>query len=166
MKPKPAEEEFDEFFGRVRGRLLGQALLLTGDREAAQDLAQEALMRAWRSWARIRRYEDPEGWVRRVLHNLAVSHLRRRRRGTGLTEETSPAPSVDFVAIAAALQALPPRVRRSVVLYYYADLPVRAIARELRVPEGTVKSWLSRGRSSMTAALTDEEIGTNGGPER
>lgn len=166
--PPSAEEEFDEFFGRVRSRLLGQAVLLTGDRETAQDLAQEALMRAWKSWPRIRRYEDPEGWTRRVLHNLAVSHLRRRRRGDRLGEEASPGPSVDFVAVSSALERLPPRVRRVIVLHYYADLPVGAIARQLRVPAGTVKSWLSRGRAAIMPALreTVDDTETRGGSDR
>jgi RNA polymerase sigma-70 factor (sigma-E family) len=167
MTVQRPEEEFDVFYDRVRSRLLGLAMLLTGDRELAQDLAQEALLRTWRTWSRVRRYEDPEGWTRRVLHNLAVSELRRRRPRLAVEERAGGEPSPDAMALSAALAALPPRVRRVLVLYYYADMPVGAIARELRVPEGTVKSWLSRGRAAMNTLLRDDAGGhEEGGPER
>jgi RNA polymerase sigma-70 factor (ECF subfamily) len=157
MQSKQPDEEFEEFFARVRASLIGQAALLTGDREHAQDLAQEALARTWRSWDRVRHYEDPASWTRRVLYNLAVSDLRHRRHRGGATDGGSlPGPSPDAVAVASALQRLPCRMRRVIVLHYYTDMQVAEIARELRVPEGTVKSWLARGRASIASALRDD----------
>ncbi len=60
------------------------AYLLTGDRQTAQDLTQEAFLRAWSRWARISKYDDPRAWTRRVLYNLIISKTRSnkvRRKG-------------------------------------------------------------------------------------
>jgi RNA polymerase sigma-70 factor (ECF subfamily) len=65
-------------------------------------------------------------------------------------------PSPDSVAIAAALGKLPDSQRRALVLYYLADMPVRDVALEMGVPEGTVKASLSRGRAALAGLLRDE----------
>jgi RNA polymerase sigma-70 factor (ECF subfamily) len=87
------EEEYERFFREARPRLLGQAYLLSGNGQEAQDLVREVLLRAWQSWGRVRDLDDPQAWARHVLHNLAVSQWRRRRlllahRVFELTEET------------------------------------------------------------------------------
>ena len=64
-------------------------------------------------------------------------------------------PEPDRVALVAALAGLPDRHRRVIVLHYLADLPVAAIARELGVAEGTVKSWLHRARAALAAQFVD-----------
>src|ERR1700721_2849237 len=78
MRPQESEREFDHFYEVVHRPLVGQAYLLTGDLEWAEDLVQETLVRAWQRWDRVGQLQDPHGWARQVLHNLAVSHLRRR----------------------------------------------------------------------------------------
>jgi RNA polymerase sigma-70 factor (ECF subfamily) len=149
------EEEFDAFFRRVSASLVGQAYALGGDLPVAQDLAQEALTRAWSRWGRVRALDDPDAWARHVLHNLAIGDWRRRqsryRRVT--PERDAPAPDLEAVALAAALSALPERQRRAIVLHDAAGVPVRAVAAELGVPEGTVRSWLSRGRALLAEQL-------------
>lgn len=72
MAQAGSEDQFDRFFEQVKQGLVGQAYLLTSDVEESRDLAQEALLRAWRDWARVSQLENPEAWVRRVLHNLAI----------------------------------------------------------------------------------------------
>lgn len=116
-------------------------------------------MRAWLRWEAVGAYDDPEGWVRRVAHNLAVSRWRRAKKL--VLRASLPAARTEIpgerMAIVAALQALPVAERRAIVLHHVAGLSVVDIARELRAPEGTVKSWLSRGRSRLASELDRPE---------
>src|SRR6266498_1797871 len=73
-------QEFGEFYQAVFGRLVGQLVLVIGDLHEAEDIAQEALARAAARWSRLRDYDVPEAWVRRVALNLIVSNARRTRR--------------------------------------------------------------------------------------
>ena len=112
-------------------------------------------MRAWLRWGTIGGYDDPEAWVRRVAHNLAVSRWRRARKlvlsaSVPVARTESPGQRIPILA---ALQALPGPERRAIVLHHVAGLPVTEVAIELRAPEGTVKSWLSRGRTRLAAEL-------------
>ena len=66
-------------------------------------------------------------------------------------------PAADRLAIQAGLQRLPPRYRQILVLYYGADLPVEQVARQLRVPPGTVKSRLARARAALGAYLEEAQ---------
>ena len=65
-----ADEEFSAFYAATYQRLLGQLVLLCGDRAEAEDALQEAFARAAVRWRRLRSYEAPEAWVRRVALNL------------------------------------------------------------------------------------------------
>jgi RNA polymerase sigma-70 factor, ECF subfamily len=154
-------EDFDSFYEAVFPRLVGQLGVVTGDPHEAEDVVQEAMARAASRWARLRAYDAPEAWVRRVAFNLAVSgHRRTRRRLAALLRLGPPAPvppvSVDALALADALQGLTVAHRQVVVLYYLADLPVEQVAHELRVPVGTVKARLARARSVLAARLADQ----------
>lgn len=153
-------EDFDSFYTAAFPRLVGQLGLVTGDRHEAEDVVQEAMARAALRWARLRAYDAPEAWVRRVAFNLAVSgHRRARRRLGALLRLGPPAPvppvSVDALALAEALRELTLAHRQVIVLYYLADLPVEQVAAELRVPLGTVKARLARAREALAARLAD-----------
>jgi RNA polymerase sigma-70 factor (ECF subfamily) len=154
-----AAADFDELYQAHYGNVVAMAYAMTGDLAEAQDLAQEAFCRAWQRWRKIAGYDDPLAWVRRVVANLATSRWRRlgvtrrylHRESTG----TIPALSPDRVALVAALRTLPASHRHAIVLHYLADLPVATVADELGVAEGTVKSWLHRGRAALAAQLAD-----------
>ncbi|MBM7491022.1 RNA polymerase sigma-70 factor (ECF subfamily) [Micromonospora luteifusca] len=152
---------FDEFYHAHFRGVTAQLCAYTGDLGQAQDLTQEAFLRALARWDRLVRYDDPVAWVRRVAWNLARSRWRRLRtaRNHLLRQRRSEAevagPTPDRVAIDAALAKLPPNHRRAVILHYLADLPVHEIAAQEGVAEGTVKSWLHRGRAAL-ACLLDE----------
>jgi RNA polymerase sigma-70 factor (ECF subfamily) len=98
--------------------------------------------------------------VRRVALNLATSGLRRARRqlvalarlGAATAEPTQ---ATDRLAIQAGLRRLPLRHRQVLVLHYGADLPVEEVARQLRVPTGTVKSRLARARAALGVHLEE-----------
>lgn len=157
-------DDYDEFFAANKGRLVNLAFGLTGDLEVARELAQEALVRSWAHWARIRRYDDPAAWARKVTRNLAANHLRHLRRAPEAPKarDTSP-PTPDRVALVEALRRLPRPQREAVVLHDGLGFSVPEVARDLGVPEGTVKSWVSRGRAAL-AELLGEKEGTSHDP--
>src|SRR5262245_30368729 len=161
MRP---DERFDDFYLASRGRLLGQLFALTGDLHDAEDLVQEAFAKAAARWARIGAYEAPEAWVRRVAFNLAVNRQRRLRRHAralfrlGKPQDTVPPLDAGKADLVAALRRLPLRQREVIVLHHLADLPVQAVAAQLGLPDGTVKSLLSRGRATLARLLSDADI--------
>jgi RNA polymerase sigma-70 factor (ECF subfamily) len=163
-----ARDGFDSFYGASYSRLTAQLHAYLGDASEAEDVVQEAFVRAWQRWSAVRDYEDPVGWVRRVAWNLATSRLRRVRvalhalRGHD-DDPVVAAPNPDHVALVAALRHLPDRQRRAMVLHHLADMPVTEVAVELGVPKGTVLSWLHRGRAQLAARLSAEEQQPNPG---
>jgi RNA polymerase sigma-70 factor (ECF subfamily) len=158
---------FAEFYQGSYVRIVMLVAVLLGDRHEAQDVAQEAFARALGNWHRLRRYDVPETWVRKVAFRLAVDTSRRNRRqrllstrlaGANPGEDHDAAPPDDrleYSEVAAALAELPMVQRQVIVLHYLADLPVEQIARDCGVPSGTVKSRLVAGRRRLEAALKD-----------
>jgi RNA polymerase sigma-70 factor (ECF subfamily) len=152
-------EDFDAFYRSCRDRLVTQLVALTGDRTEAFDLAQEAFVRAWLKWDRVSSYDDPEGWLRRVAYHLAVGRWRRSRRlilRSTIARDHSEVPG-DRLAIVDALRSLSASERQAIVLHHLAGLSVEETAIEMAAPVGTVKSWLSRGRTRLAAALNQDE---------
>ena len=156
--------EFDEFFTASYRRVTGQVYAMIGDYDEAQECVQEAFARAWSHRRKLGHLEHPEAYVRTTAYHLAVSRWRRvvraRRpidRAVGAPVK-SPAPDESHVALVSALRHLPEVQRHAIVLHHIADLPVRDVAHETGVPEGTVKARLSRGRAALAALLSDPTI--------
>jgi RNA polymerase sigma-70 factor (ECF subfamily) len=148
---------FEEFYGACFDRLVGQLALVTGSLPEAEDLVQEAFLRAAARWPRLRHYDVPEQWARRVALRLAINQFRRtRRRGAALVRlgppPVTPPASADALALDAALRTLPIRHRQVVVLHYLLGLSLEEIGRELLLPVGTVKSQLHRARQALPAS--------------
>lgn len=153
---------FDEFYAASVRRLTSQLHAMTGDRADAEDAVQEAFARAWQHWGRVSGYADPEAWVRIVASRISVSTWRKavsrtaaqRRRGqSGELSGVSP----DYVAIIDALRQIPVGQRQAIVLYHLVGLSVDEIADQHRLPVGTVKARLSRGRRALRPLLSDSE---------
>jgi RNA polymerase sigma-70 factor (sigma-E family) len=150
---------FDEVYAAHYADLTVQLYAYFGDRQEAQDVVQEAFCRALARWRKVSRYDDPVAWIRRVAWNLAVSRWRRARtaltflRRQSAVEPQAAGPEPDRVALLAALAGLPDNQRRALVLHYLADMPVAEVAHREGVAEGTVKSWLHRGRGALAARL-------------
>lgn len=150
--------DFADFYTATFHRLAAQLSLYAGSVAEAQDVVQEAMVRALARWPTISRYEDPAGWVRKVAWNLATSRWRRLKRYISLTDwNTRPddPPDLDHVALTRALAKLPPRQRQAIILHYLMGLPIAEIATICHVAQGTVKSWLHRGRTALAGFLTD-----------
>ena len=153
---------FEEFYSSTVGRLLGQLFPVTGDLHEAEEVVQEAFARASVRWARLRDYDVPEAWVRRVAMNLAADRARSLHRQASALLRLSPPPevppaSVEALALADALRTLPIRQRQVIVLHHLVDLPVAEVARTLAIRDGTVKSLLARGRRALAAKLGEPE---------
>ena len=155
-------EGFEEFYTATVGRLVGQLFPVTGDLHEAEEVVQEAFARASVRWGRLRDYDRPEAWVRRVAINLAADRGRRLQRQARALLRAGPPPvvpaaSVEALALAEALRTLPVRQRQAIVLHHLADLPVEEVAAILGARTGTVKSLLARGRHALAARLGDPE---------
>ena len=157
MAETAARPSFDEFYSSAAARLVRHSYALTGDLADAQDIAQEAFARAWQRWSAVRDCDSPEAWVRRVATNLAASRWRRIRVARAAAgqpaHQQAPEVSTDTVALVCGLRTLPERQRTVLVLHYMCDLSVDEIAAELGCPSGSVKSWLSRGRTALADAV-------------
>jgi RNA polymerase sigma-70 factor, ECF subfamily len=162
------DRDFEAFYTAAYGRLVGQLLVVTGSLQEAEDVVQEAFVRAYRRWPAVRDYDLPEAWVRRVALNLAVSGLRRARSRATLLVRLGPAAdvaalSIEGVALTRTLRKLPLRDREALALHHVVGLPVQEIAQQLHVPVGTVTARLSRARSALARLLAadaeEEEIG-------
>jgi RNA polymerase sigma-70 factor (ECF subfamily) len=156
--------DFDEFYAATSRRVLGQVYLMTGDLGAAEDAVAEAYARAWERWAKVRRTDSPEAWVRAVAARTAVSSWRKARNRLqahrlAADEARTPAElGPDHVVLVAALRRLPTQQRRAVVLHYLAGRSVEEIAAETGAAPGSVKSWLHRGRAALNRQLTDPSL--------
>ena len=154
---------FDAFFRASQRGLLAQAFLLTADSAKAQDLTQEAFERAWSRWKSVSALEDPEGWTRKVLHNLCISDWRKASRHgrTRLDRQPDcfPAPSDDHLMLLSALRSLSADQARAIVLHDGLGYTVPEIAADMSRPEGTVKAWISRGHSRAAQVLGSTQTG-------
>ena len=153
------EAEFSEFFASQYGPLCWLGLLLTGSRAEAEELAQEALVRTWWRWQLVRRPDDPQRYVRKVLVNRQRSLLRRALRETRALgwsrpeEQMPPTGDERDMVLWQAVQALPAQQRAVLMLRYQEDLTEHDVARLLGLPLGTVKSRTHRALARLRRQL-------------
>ncbi len=161
-----ASEPFETLFHREFPRMVAVAYAITGNRWAAEELAQEACLRAYRSWSSVSGYDKPGAWLRRVTINLSNSFLRRRiselraleRYVLSGTEPVAnhPAEAKEFWQEVATL---PRRQREVIVLRYVDDLSTSEIADVLDISESSVRTHLQRGREMLARQID------SGGPQ-
>jgi RNA polymerase sigma-70 factor (sigma-E family) len=165
----PAAEGLETFVAQRGDQLMRAALALTGSRAEGEDLLQEALERLLRNWRHV---DDPEGYLRRTLYNLAADGWRRRGRWRSrlrLVQASYHGTAADSTAavdlrdeLVRALRRLPPQQRTVVVLRYWEQLTEAETAAMLGCSEGAVKSAASRGLQrlrDLAAAWQDADIG-------
>ncbi|MET8134244.1 MULTISPECIES: SigE family RNA polymerase sigma factor [unclassified Streptomyces] len=161
------EEEFDAFYATAFPRLTGQLYAFTGDHGEAQDVVQEAFVRAWDRRREFLADGAPEAWIRTVATRLAVSRWRRARRWLELVRRTpvsdhTPGPGPERTTLIAALRTLPEAQRMAIVLHHLCDLSVEQVASETGAPVGTVKARLSRGRAALARVLSEDSADSAG----
>jgi RNA polymerase sigma-70 factor (sigma-E family) len=153
-------EEFEDAFEGLYGLAYRIAFRLLGRRGDAEDVAAEALARAYVRWSRVGAY--PEAWVSRVSTNLALDLWRKERRPRGAPPTTTAidGAAADRIDLHRALAALSKRQREVVALRYLADLPEETVAAALGCSTGTVKQHASRGLAALkqSPAVVAEEV--------
>jgi RNA polymerase sigma factor (sigma-70 family) len=142
-------------FRDTRLEMVRLAYVITGSEPVAEEVVQEAFLRARPAWAGI---ENPRGYVRNTVVNLARGHVRRRALERRHTASTRPEvlvtgdPHVDETW--AAVLRLPERHRAVLALRFYEDLSVPQIAEVLDLRQGTVKSTLHRALARLRKELS------------
>ena len=161
-RPLREAEPFDAFYLREFPAMVAIAAAVSGSRVAAEDIAQEAMVRAHRNWAKVGAYDKPGAWARRVTINLATSTLRRaavdvkaRARMAATSAAPLPAEPANDRPVWKAVRRLPGKQRAAIALHYLEDRSVAEIADILECSPSTAKVHLHRGRTRL-AELLDE----------
>lgn len=167
---RPVDEEliqvpaiFEAFYRAEYAAVVGLVYSVAGSWAAAEELTQEAFLRAHRDWHRVGTYARPDSWVRKVALNLGVSRYRRMRsealarmRLGRLTSEPAAEmdpPSEEFWQ---EVRRLPRRQAQVIALRYVEDRSIAEIAELLGLAEGTVKASLHAGRKRLADRLRKE----------
>ena len=156
------DDVLETMFALHYRRLLRYAHLLTRGR-GAEDLCQEAFLKALRKWDRSAAPETFYPWVQTTVTRLHLNALRRgfrerraiERVGEEPFHEDRPSSDPDVMR---ALATLPPRQRAATVLRYYEDLPLAEIADRMGAAEGTVKALLHQARQKLQIELGPKEV--------
>jgi RNA polymerase sigma-70 factor (sigma-E family) len=157
--PIRRQEDISGFAELVAARspaLFRTALVVVGDHQLAQDLLQEALVKAYVAWPRLRDTTKAEAYVRRTIVTTAISWRRRRsfhEHPVALVPDARNADQTERLATHDVLweqvRSLPPRQRAALVLRYYEDLSEADTAALLGCSVGTVKSQVSAALSKL-----------------
>ena len=154
-----SESEFVAFAQSCRPALRRTAYLMCGDWERAADISQEAMVRIYVAWPRLEQDHGLRAYARRAVINVAIEQARKqssRELPTAHVGDRAVDDQADQVAdrllLMTALAELPPRQRACVVLRFYDDLSVEAVAEVLGCRIGTVKSQTARGLDALRLA--------------
>jgi RNA polymerase sigma-70 factor (ECF subfamily) len=161
LVPRPSANDLEQLFRAHYDRLVRSLTLACGDGEHAADAVQEAFVRAHVRWRKVRRYDDPVGWVRRVAINLLRDqHRRAKRKDRAIARLAArPAPPIGVPQhdeLDSLLDSLPPQQRTAVALYYVDDLSVAEIAAAMGLSGGSVKSHLHDARRRLRGIVGEE----------
>ncbi len=159
---RAANEQVHALFDAHYWALCQLAYVLLGDAARAEDVVQEAFMRTFAGWGRLRQPDSAHFYLRKAVLNQCRSRLRRRvtesRGNAAVAANTRGRASEEFEArrateldVTAAVRRLPARQREVVILRYFLDLGEAEIAETLGVHIGTVKSQLAKARRNLAA---------------
>lgn len=158
LRTDATAQTFEVFYRLELPGLVTLSRALAG-RALAEDVAQEAMLAAYRRWDEVQRQDSPVGWVREVCMRKAMSLLRRRNAEQGVLRqlgsfraEAPPSPAEEE-RFWSAVRALPRRQAQAVALHYALDLPVAEVASSLGRPEETVRAQLARARATLAVTL-------------
>jgi RNA polymerase sigma-70 factor (ECF subfamily) len=150
------DEAFEAFFMAEHRPVLRTVTLILGDRQAAEDVTQEAFYRLLVHWRKVSTYERPGAWLRRVAIRAAMRSRARSQRSEPDVEHGHGEDTATKLDVREALRRLPTAQRSAVVLFYYEDHPVSEIASLMSCSEGTVKTHLHRARARLAPMLGEE----------
>lgn len=158
-------QPFESFYQRERRSMIALAFALSRSRLGAEDLAQEAMMSAYRRWDEVGRLDKPEAWVRKVLANNAWSFLRRAKAETravakaAVTGRWDLMPKLPDSSIETwdEVARLSKRQAQVVALYYVSGMTMPEIAELLDCSKETVNTHMRRAREALAQRLRTEE---------
>jgi len=166
MEREQRRQVLAALYARHYADLRRAAFAVTGDWGLAEDLTQEAFVRAWRSWDHLRHEQSARAYLHAIVVNLARTSLQRQLRELRLraaAEWSAPAAVVgphtgDGIDLLRALARLPVRKRACVVLRFYADFSEAETAAALGVSVGTVKSQTAKALRSLRKWMDEDEL--------
>lgn len=175
--PVGADDSLELLFRAHYGRLVRALTLVAGDREVAADAVQEAFVKAHLNWWRLKHYDDPIGWVRRVAINRLRDVNRRRVRekravdrlvaqawdGAEPAAEELTITGAGDSALAQLVAELPRQQRLAVTLFYVAEMNIAEVAKAMGINAGTVKFHLHQGRERLRLGLPTDHAGDDHG---
>lgn len=150
------EQAFLDAVQTHQSMLFRVAYTILHNHEDCADALQDALEKAWRRKDSIRNPEAFRSWMVRIIINCSRDTLRRRKLTFTSLDENIPAPEVEDYQLADTLKRLDEGLRLPIVLHYMENLSVAEIAQTMRLPQGTIKNRLHRGREKL-AKLYHEE---------
>jgi len=164
VPPDTAAQPADQVTALYQAHALGLlrlAVIMLGDRQAAEDVVQDAFLGLFRRWDALNHSERALAYVRSSVFNGCRTVLRKRARNLDFVLAAPDAESAEARVVLgeehrevlAALRRLPDRQHEAVALRYCLDMPIGDVARAMGVTEGTVKSATSRGIAAITRTL-------------
>lgn len=164
--------DFEEFWRDYSPSLGRLSAALTGNRERAQDLLADAIVKCWTHWPHVQRADDQVAYVRKIIYRTFLSDQRREARrkvinlrssatleqeGNGSDPDHS-----DYEHLRVQLDSLPRSQAAALMMRYYLELSDAAIAKQLNTSEATVRSWISRGLKSLRIEMEPYPLPTEG----
>ena len=152
---------FESFFEAEHARLYRALYLVCGDTHEAEELMQEALLRVWERWDRVREMDEPTGYLYRIAMNLFRSRVRRAARSVrapfAARHTEDPYAAVDLRdEMVRRLRALTPRQRAALVLTELLGFPSEEAGRMLGIAAATVRALGTQARASMRTSMEAE----------
>jgi len=162
-------EEFEQIVRDYQDRIFRLAYSMLGDRGAAEETAQEVLVRVWKGLPGFRAESSLSTWIYTITRNTCLTALGRREPQSVSLEDPAPRHSMEQQAAAGwkmrespdaeeLLDRLPAKYRQVVALFYMQEKSYDEVAEMLGLPVGTVKTYLFRARKSLAEALACERV--------
>lgn len=155
------DDDFESWYRRERADLVRALWAMSGDRELAADVVDEAFSRAMARWSRVSAMASPGGWVRTVAVNQLRRTLRRRSMEDHVLARRRPDPApppTPDVELWAQVAALPRRQREVLALRYLADCTEVEVAATLGISEGAASANLTKARRRLSEVLSEREV--------
>jgi RNA polymerase sigma factor (sigma-70 family) len=162
LKTKSGLVSFEEFVGAEHARLFRALYLVTGSRQEAEEIMQDAFLALWERWDRVGSMEDPTGYLFRTAMNIFRKRVRRAllalRRTVALAPQEDPYEAVDSRQIVfAALKTLHPKARAAIVLTSLEGYTSEEAAAMLGTSAGVVRALASRARAAIKQAVGEQQ---------
>ena len=158
------DDGFDRFFDENRNRLYRALWLVARDRSVAEEVTQDAFLKVWERWNRVRGLEDPAGYLYRTGMNILRNRRRRAALGLRRLVQASPAAGDAMADVDArdlvvrALGTLTPRERAALVLVDLLDMTSEDAARALGVRASTVRVLAGRARAALRDRIGGDDV--------